>query len=99
MEKDGKEYFFVRHGIPIFRGTVELRGCVQTVHPSFDGRSIRPGGEPPPVEPVARACHVAQLCPIPELAEVANGITVLPVKSLLFTKLLTGHAAIPHQMG
>lgn len=28
-----------------------------------------------------------------------KGITVLPVKSLFFTKSLTGHAAMPHQMG
>ena len=31
--------------------------------------------------------------------EVAKGMTVLPVKSLFFTKVSTGHATIPHQMG
>ena len=32
-------------------------------------------------------------------ADVQNGITVLPVKLLSFTKLSTGQAAIPHQIG
>ncbi len=39
------------------------------------------------------------LCPSPLDAEVQNGITVLPVKSLSLTKLFTGQAAIPHQIG
>ena len=39
------------------------------------------------------------LSPKPELAEVQNGITVLPEKSLLFTKVFTDQAAIPHQIG
>ena len=39
------------------------------------------------------------LSPIPEEAEVQNGITVFPVKSLFFMKLSTGHAAMPHQTG
>lgn len=39
------------------------------------------------------------LSPKPELAEVQKGITVLPVKSLLWTKVSTGQAASPHQMG
>ena len=37
------------------------------------------------------------LSPIPDEAAVQNGMTVFPVKSLSFTKLSTGHAAIPHQ--
>ena len=39
------------------------------------------------------------LSPKPELEEVQKGITVLSVKSLAATKLLTGQAAMPHQMG
>ena len=39
------------------------------------------------------------LWPSPLDAEVQKGITVLPVKSLSFTKLFTGQAAIPHQIG
>ena len=39
------------------------------------------------------------LSPSPEDVDVANGITVLPEKSLSCTKLFTGHAAIPHQIG
>ena len=39
------------------------------------------------------------LSPIPEVAAVQNGMTVFPVKSFSFTKLSTGHAAIPHQIG
>lgn len=39
------------------------------------------------------------LSPRPELEEARKGITVLPVKSLFFTKSLTGQAAMPHQMG
>ena len=39
------------------------------------------------------------LLPRPEEAEVAKGITVLPVKSLPFKNVFTGHAAEPHQMG
>ena len=39
------------------------------------------------------------LWPMPEETEVQNGMTVLPVKSLTATKLLMGHAAMPHQMG
>lgn len=38
------------------------------------------------------------LSPIPDEADVQNGITVFPVKSLSFTKLSSGHAAIPHQI-
>jgi len=44
-------------------------------------------------------CNKLPLSPIPDDADVQNGITVLPVKSLPFTKLLTGHAAIYHQIG
>ena len=39
------------------------------------------------------------LWPKPELDEVQKGMTVLPVKSLFFTKSFTGQAAMPHQMG
>ena len=39
------------------------------------------------------------LSPRPELELVQKGTTVLPVKSLAATKLLTGQAAMPHQMG
>lgn len=39
------------------------------------------------------------LLPRPEEAEVAKGITVLPVKSLPFKNVFTGYAAEPHQMG
>lgn len=39
------------------------------------------------------------LSPIPEVAAVQNGMTLFPVKSFSFTKLSTGHAAIPHQIG
>ena len=41
----------------------------------------------------------APLSPMLELEDVQNGITVLPVKSLAVTKALTGHAAMPHQIG
>ena len=47
----------------------------------------------------AMALSCLSLSPIPELAEVQNGITVLPVKSFTLTNPFTGHAAIPHQMG
>ena len=39
------------------------------------------------------------LSPTPDEAEVQNGMTVLPLKSFALTKLFTGHAASPHQMG
>ena len=39
------------------------------------------------------------LLPKPEEDDVANGITVFPVKSLFCTKPSTGHAAIPHHIG
>lgn len=39
------------------------------------------------------------LSPKSELAEVQNGITVFPVKSLVSINASTGHAAIPHQIG
>ena len=39
------------------------------------------------------------LCPIPDEADVQNGITVFPVKSLAFTNPSTLQAAIPHQIG
>lgn len=39
------------------------------------------------------------LWPSPLDAEVQKGIIVLPVKSLSFTKLFTGQAAIPHHIG
>ena len=39
------------------------------------------------------------LSPNPELEEVQKGITVFPVKSLFSINVLTGHAAIPHQIG
>ena len=42
---------------------------------------------------------VSETDPVKALADVQNGITVFPVKSLAFTKVLTGQAAIPHQMG
>lgn len=32
-------------------------------------------------------------------ADVQNGITVLPVKLFSLTKLFTGHAAMPYQIG
>lgn len=35
----------------------------------------------------------------PELEEMQKGITVLPEKSLFFTKSLTGHTALLHQTG
>lgn len=44
-----------------------------------------------------RAC--APLSPMPLLAEVQKGMTVLPVKSLALTNVSTGHAAMPHQIG
>lgn len=47
----------------------------------------------------ASSASSCPLSPKPELAEVANGITVLPVKSFASTNVSTGHAAIPHQMG
>lgn len=39
------------------------------------------------------------LFPRPLDAEVQNGITVLPLKSLALTKVFTGQATIPHQIG
>ena len=39
------------------------------------------------------------LCPKEDDADVQNGIMVLPVKSLALTKVSTGHAATPHQIG
>lgn len=39
------------------------------------------------------------LSPSSEDADVQNGITVLPVKSLELINVFTGHAAIPHQIG
>ena len=42
---------------------------------------------------------IEPLCPIPLEELVQKGTTVLFVKSLSFTKLLIGQAAIPHQIG
>lgn len=52
-----------------------------------------------PVAVVVSFASCAALSPSPEEAEVAKGMTVLPVKSLAITKAFTGHAAPPHQMG
>src|SRR5699024_9631984 len=49
-------------------------------------------------EPASWA-RFSALLPRPELAEVQNGITRLPEKSLPVTKPLTGQPARPHQMG
>lgn len=46
-----------------------------------------------PIQPAA-----PPLSPKPELEEVQKGTTVFPVKSFAFTKLSTGHAAIPHHI-
>lgn len=47
----------------------------------------------------ARSARVPTLPPMPELADVQNGTTVLPAKSLASAKVLSGHAASPYQMG
>ena len=47
----------------------------------------------------ASSASSSPLWPKPELEEVQKGITVLPVKSLASTKVSTGQAAMPHQMG
>ena len=44
-------------------------------------------------------CYILKDRSRPEEEEVQKGITVLPVKSLAFTKLLVGQAAMCHQMG
>ena len=48
---------------------------------------------------VASFARLLALEPSGELADVQNGITVLPLKSLARTKAFTGHAASPHQIG
>ncbi|WCA41034.1 hypothetical protein PGB23_00895 [Bifidobacterium pseudolongum subsp. pseudolongum] len=48
---------------------------------------------------VASLASSLALDPSGELTDVQNGITVLPLKSLPCTKLFTGHAASPHQIG
>lgn len=50
-----------------------------------------------PVSASAASC--VPLSPMPLLAEVQKGMTVLPVKSLALTNVSTGHAAMPHQIG
>ena len=50
-----------------------------------------------PVE--ASFARLLALEPSGELADVQNGITVLPLKLLARTKAFTGHAASPHQIG
>ena len=47
----------------------------------------------------ARSAKSCPLSPMSEVEEVQKGITVLPVKSLASTKVSTGQAAMPHQMG
>ena len=47
----------------------------------------------------AASANNSPLCPSPEDAEVQNGITVLPLKSLASTNVFTGQAATPHQIG
>ena len=47
----------------------------------------------------ACAASVSSLCPMSLLPEVQNGITVIPVKSWLSTKVLMIRGACPHQMG
>ena len=59
-------------------------------------RNLIPSCQSPVPAISANSCP---LSPSPEDAEVANGITVLPVKSLFSIKESTGHAAIPHQIG
>lgn len=39
------------------------------------------------------------LSPMPDEEDVQKGITVFPVKSFASTKVFTGHAAMPHQIG
>ena len=45
---------------------------------------------------LASSCSNFPLWPKLDEAEVQNGITVLPVKSLSLTKVSTGQTAIPH---
>lgn len=49
--------------------------------------------------PFASLSNNSPLCPNPLDAEVQNGITVFPRKLFSLTKVSTGHAAIPHQIG
>ena len=51
------------------------------------------------VPPFASSSSKSPLSPKPEDDDVQNGITVFPVKSFAFTKVSTGHAAIPHHIG
>ena len=59
-------------------------------------RNLSPSCQSPVPAISSNSCP---LSPIPEDADVQNGITVFPVKSLFSTKLSTGHAAMPHQIG
>ena len=47
----------------------------------------------------ASSASNSPLWPNPDEDDVQNGITVFPVKSFAATKVFTGHAAIPHQIG
>lgn len=51
------------------------------------------------VPPLASFSSNSPLSPNPDDDDVQNGITVFPLKSLAFTNVSTGHAAIPHQIG
>lgn len=49
--------------------------------------------------PFASSANNSPLCSRPDEDDVQNGITVFPSKSFAFTKVSTGYAAIPHQIG
>ena len=68
----------------------------RTVASDVPDENLRPSSQSP-VPANSSSCR--PLSPKPELDEVQNGITVLPLKSLASIKPFTGQAAIPHQMG
>lgn len=72
---------------------------IQALDPLLDRTFRHIGREAFTFQPVARTSHLLPLSPRPELADVAKGMTVLPLKSLCLTKVSTGQAAIPHQIG
>ena len=84
------------------QGLLSGSGQAQPGQPGLHGIPVHVEENRWPSLPVPGAGQVRQeLAALPDsrAGGGAEGITVLPVKSLAATKVSTGQAAMPHQMG
>lgn len=103
VDGHGAVVHIVRHGEIDDQGFAVCRRRrsrqVKPFHSVDDCGLADSAGEAATGLPVTLASHPGQQRTALAQVEVQKGITVLPLKSLSVTKLLTGHAAMPHQMG